>query len=501
MKREPTTPESALGPASTAASADLFPIFQLTPVPLWLEDWSGIRRLVEQWRKDGMTDPGAFLAADPARVRASMEAIRILEVNAATLRLFEARDTAELVGRLADVFQGAMVESHREEIVQIAGGAAEFSSQAVNHTLSGRRLDIQLKGRILPGYEASWERVLIATEDVTERERARRGLAESEAYAMGLFENSPVSLWVEDFSAIRELLEDVRATGVADFRIFLDVHPEFITRCMSEIRVVAVNRQTLGTFRADRFETLLSRLGDVFRDQMVHPFKEQLVDLWNGRLFQSREVVNYSLDGEEMHFVMQFSVLPGHEADWSLVQIALTDITARKKAEAYLEYLGKHDVLTKLYNRSFYNDELNRIERRKTETFSVLVADLNGLKSLNDQLGHAAGDTLLRRAGEVLAEAVRAPWTAARIGGDEFTVLMPGATLAEATSLMNSITELCEVNNQFYPGADLSLAMGVATLLPGERLEDLMRRADLLMYEVKRRFYETSGADRRGLPL
>ena len=92
-------------------------------------------------------------------------------------------------------------------------------------------------------------------------------------------------------------------------------------------------------------------------------FREQLIDLWQGKLFQQREVVNYSLTGDELHLHLQFSVLPGHERDWSLVQIALTDITARKKAEAYLEFLGKHDVLTKLYNRSFYVDEMNRLER------------------------------------------------------------------------------------------------------------------------------------------
>lgn len=56
-------------------------------------------------------------------------------------------------------------------------------------------------------------------------------------------------------------------------------------------------------------------------------------------------------------------VLPGHEGDWSLVLVSLIDITARKKAEAYLEYLGKHDALTKLRNRAFYVDELNRISR------------------------------------------------------------------------------------------------------------------------------------------
>ena len=68
-------------------------------------------------------------------------------------------------------------------------------------------------------------------------------------------------------------------------------------------------------------------------------------------------MVNYALTGDELHLHLQFSVLPGHEHDWSLVQVALTDITARKKAEAYLEFLGRHDTLTRLYNRSFYVDE------------------------------------------------------------------------------------------------------------------------------------------------
>ncbi len=97
MKREST----ATGPVSLPTEADLLPLFTLAPVPLWLEDWSGIRQLVDRWREEGMDDPRAFLEADKSRVQASAEAIRILEVNPATLRLFAARDTAELVSRLA----------------------------------------------------------------------------------------------------------------------------------------------------------------------------------------------------------------------------------------------------------------------------------------------------------------------------------------------------------------------------------------------------------------
>lgn len=101
------------------------------------------------------------------------------------------------------------------------------------------------------------------------------------------------------------------------------------------------------------------------------------------------------------------------------------DITARKKAEAYLEYLGKHDVLTQLRNRTFYVEELNRITRKGPWPLSVITIDLNGLKAINDDHGHAAGDALLRRVGEVLAKAVDASACAARVGGDEFTVSLP----------------------------------------------------------------------------
>jgi GGDEF domain-containing protein len=183
---------------------------------------------------------------------------------------------------------------------------------------------------------------------------------------------------------------------------------------------------------------------------MLEHFREQLIDLWQGKLFQQREVVNYALDGSELHFHLQFSVLPGHEHDWSLVQVALTDITARKKAEAYLEYLGQHDVLTKLYNRSFYVDEINRLERKGPYPITIVVADLNGLKVANDQWGHAAGDALLRRAGEVLSEAVLKPNHAARIGGDEFAIMMPAADEREGELMIANINRLIEINNQFY---------------------------------------------------
>jgi len=123
--------------------------------------------------------------------------------------------------------------------------------------------------------------------------------------------------------------------------------------------------------------------------------------------------------------------------------------------------------------------------------------DVNGLKAVNDQLGHAAGDALLRRAGEVLGKALEKPYQAARIGGDEFVLLLPGTDERGGEAVMESIRQLVEVNNQFYSGMPLSFAMGAATSKDGERLEAMLQRADAVMYAEKRAHYGDADFDRR----
>ena len=141
--------------------------------------------------------------------------------------------------------------------------------------------------------------------------------------------------------------------------------------------------------------------------------------------------------------------------------------------------------------------ELNRLERKGPFPVTIIVADLNGLKAANDQWGHAAGDALLRRAGEVLNEVIGKTLHAARIGGDEFAILMPAADERDGQAMMDNINKLVEINNQFYSGLILGLSMGVATSRPGERLEPVAQRADLLMFKAKRDYYAAAEHDRR----
>ncbi|WP_230426847.1 sensor domain-containing diguanylate cyclase [Cupriavidus yeoncheonensis] len=483
--------------AASRVDDDYQTLFQLAPVSLWLEDFSAVREHFGRLRAEGVTDLRAYLRANPDEVAHCSSLIRVIAVNHRTLELFRAADLADLVANLDTVFRDDMFDQHVEELGQLWDGGNRFASQTVNYTLEGERLDIRLDATVMPGHEATWDRVLLSIEDITRRMRTERELRHSEQYALGLFEHSPVSLWVEDFSAVKMLLDEVRAAGITDFRTFLNVHPDFVSRCMQEIRVLDVNRRTLQMFGAESKQILLSRLGDVFRDDMRIHFAEQLVDLWHEKLWQQREVINYALDGRSVDVFMQWSVFPGCEQDWDQVLVSLTDITARKKAEAYVEFLGKHDVLTKLYNRAYYEDELARLGRKGPWPVSVIAVDLNGLKTVNDQFGHGDGDALLRRTGEVLKKAVGEQFCVARIGGDEFMVLLPGRDERGAATVVEQIGKVVELNNQFYPGTALSFSIGYATCVQGERLSDTVKVADSRMYDAKRAHYEALDDRRR----
>ena len=192
-------------------------VFDLAPVSLWLEDYSGVKALFEGWRRAGVTSLRDHLTGHSGRVKECASRIRVLQVNRKTLSLFAATDLEHLVGNLDRVFRDDMLLTHVEELVQLWEGKTEFSSNTVNYSLAGDRLDIQLKATILPGHEDSWARVLLAIEDVTDREDARRLLVGSENFARGLFEHSPVSLWVQDFSGVKRLIDEVRAQGITDY--------------------------------------------------------------------------------------------------------------------------------------------------------------------------------------------------------------------------------------------------------------------------------------------
>jgi diguanylate cyclase (GGDEF)-like protein len=472
-------------------------IFEYAPVALQLTDFSLVHRLLQSWRAAGIADIEAHLRSQPAAIDQYYSAIRMLNVNRTYLRLYGA-DSIEDIKRAAEkIFAQEDSAMAITEICNLWNGVRHFTTDTVNHRIDGTKLQIRLGITLLSDVAEPWDRTLVSIEDLTHERDAQRLAFVNEQYAKGLFEYSPISLWVNDFSEIKSMLENLRAQGIDDFRTFINVHPDFVQQCMAALRTVDVNAQTLTMFGAKSKEDLLSRLSEVFRDEMADTFREQLIDLWNEKLFQQREIINYSLKGDMVHAHMQWAVLPGYEATWERALVALTDISARKKAEAYLEFLGKHDSLTKLRNRSYFDDEINRIGRRGPFPTAVVVMDINGLKPTNDQHGHAAGDALIRRAAEAIKKACGDAHQPSRTGGDEFSVLLQHQSDSGAKEFIDALQMNIELNNQFYPGARLSISCGYAVChKPGE-LEAAIRNADQMMYDAKRSHYVQRDHDRR----
>jgi diguanylate cyclase (GGDEF)-like protein len=191
------------------------------------------------------------------------------------------------------------------------------------------------------------------------------------------------------------------------------------------------------------------------------------------------------LDGEPLNIRLRWRVLPDDLNGWGCVMISIENITVLKKAEEYLRYLGTHDVMTELYNRAFFEETLLDLEKNRMDPIAMIVMDLNNLKPTNDRYGHQAGDKLIRRTAEVLRAGTAEGHITARIGGDEFAVILPGAGLMDAKELMERIQSLVVVNNKFYGEPELSLSLGAAVSKPSLSLEKVISLADDEMYRNK----------------
>jgi diguanylate cyclase (GGDEF)-like protein/PAS domain S-box-containing protein len=173
--------------------------------------------------------------------------------------------------------------------------------------------------------------------------------------------------------------------------------------------------------------------------------------------------------------------------------LVLTDSTARHQYEEKLWALAHHDPMTKLPNRSLFNDRLAQalhVARRREGGVAMLWIDLDGFKAVNDGLGHEAGDALLAQVGQRLRSRTRESDTLARMGGDEFAVLLPDVTdVDQAVALANElVAQLTQPFDLLQGTARISGSVGVA-LYPqdADGVDTLTHCADLAMYCAKRK--------------
>ena len=181
----------------------------------------------------------------------------------------------------------------------------------------------------------------------------------------------------------------------------------------------------------------------------------------------------------------------------SLLKRSIYYAIERKKVEERLRFISLHDGLTRLYNRGYFEEELSRLKDDRHLPVSLIVCDVDGLKRANDEFGHAAGDRLIIQARQLISGAVRECDMVARIGGDEFAVILPKSDGVIAEDVCSRIVSQIELFNKHGKIPRLSLSMGFAVReSTGMSMQDLFETADNRMYLAK----AVAAAKRESMP-
>jgi len=318
----------------------------------------------------------------------------------------------------------------------------------------GSRIYLEANAEILRNSDGSPREIFIVDRDITERKQVEEQLR-SLSVAV---EQSPVSVVITDLD------------GTIQY-----VNPKFeqVTGYTAS-EAVGQNPSILksGDTNQSVFDTMWGTL------QQRKPWKGEFINRRkNGELFFEEAYISPVSDSN------------GVVCRYVAVKL---DISERKQIEEQIQHMARYDNLTDLPNRALFADRIERAllaAQRHSFKSAIFFIDLDKFKPINDELGHAVGDWLLQAAAQRMVESVRESDTVARIGGDEFAVLLPSiASPQDACTVAEKIR--CALNRPFITPAGVTLAIscsiGVA-LYPehGVKERDLLRAADEAMYRAK----------------
>ena len=362
--------------------------------------------------------------------------------------------------------------------------------------------------------------------NIVQRQNTEKILMDNNAKNLSLFEDSPISLWVEDFSAVKRYMDHLKGKGVKDINTYLNQHPEIISYCASMVKILDVNRATLKLYQAHTKGVLLGNLRLVLGKEAYSILKEQLVSIFNGKTRFEAEAINRTLGRKKIYVKLIWSVPPGYSDTYSKVFVSIMDITSKKDTEKEIELLTEKlsktsvklkklslvDSHTGLYNHRYFEavieKEFDRA-RRFNYPLSVLMIDIDYFKSINDVYGHNFGDLVLKQFAGELKKIVRRYDTVVRFGGEEFVIIFPGTDKTTATVLAERLLDKIGLYSFGNKKNSVKLRLSIAVVsTPQDKAVagmDLIKTAERILNLLKERggnnVYSSSDVDNKKVKL
>ena len=324
-------------------------------------------------------------------------------------------------------------------------------------------------------------------------------MAYFEEYSPGLGKYYAVHAYCPQHGKFATLFTDITALRYVEkalreseekYRSLFERVPIGIYRTTAEGKILDANPALVEMLGYPDKETLLRiNMLDIF----VHPEdreKEQAL-LAEEKTLQGYEIQVLRSDGSIIWVQDTAQAIEDDNGQLLYYHGSLEDITERKRMEEAIKYMANHDALTGLPNRRLFNERI-KLElahaRRDNQKLGLLLLDLDGLKTVNDTLGHNAGDQLLITLSNRLLEVLRESDTIARIGGDEFLVLLPDLDYKKDGAMIAKriLTAICQPFTYNGEIIQSSASIGIAVYpIDGEDIETLIKNADTAMYRVK----------------
>lgn len=202
----------------------------------------------------------------------------------------------------------------------------------IHNTLDSRPYD-ERDIALLKGLSASAAIAMENARIVENLHKTQLQLRQSETYLQSLFEETPVSLCEEDFSAVKNLLDEMTNQGVKDLGRHLREHPELVAKCAGQIQVTRINKATMELFEANNKDELLTSPNLIFTEENLEVFGEKLICLATGDDKTRVQGTRRTLTGKEIEVLVNWSVLPGYEESWEKIIVSMIDVTREREID------------------------------------------------------------------------------------------------------------------------------------------------------------------------